>query len=748
MFAFIKSVFHELKFHVKNSVVQYLLITYLLVFLIPIVSGSMIYVQSVNSAKKQAERLVGQINKETRQNVDALLAECSNVYYSVMTSPTIQKIAFAKKIDETVRFYAPDVKQELLAFIQQKNINGIAFEDVQLYFKNGFCVNSDRGEELRGFHVAEDGRYFSEQREVEALINSNVNGIFVKNNSGFSYVSKIRFPGLETTATMVIHISDDKLYSNYEYMSEDGYIILLYNSNGEVIFTNDTAVTGEKAIINDGKEKVKVNKKQYYCYEEDMKEIKLLCLLPKDIIEKDISKLKILIFLQIMLAVISGGIVIKYFMRKNKKSINDIMLLIGNGQNSGNEIEIIKNSILSAKENVNRLNSRIAFLEFLAVNDVIMNLVYGLEVNEAHIKSSNIDFPYDNYYVAIIDIADRGVFANEGVFSNGQDPLFVAVSNIIAEILEDDGKIYIGIVLNEIIVIINSQLKETDKLVVGFEEINRLIKQHLEILSRIVISERRKAINEISSLYYQAIGSVEHLRLCDETGVVLSSQRHENGDLEYEEYKNAFIGYVSDGDKEHAAGIIEEILLSGVNGNSNISVIKYAVVDILMKTIAEMSKKNSFVTGRMMENNREIFEEILSYRNFSSARGRVFEFVNTICLTAEEIYKSSDGIEERVLKYIEDKYTDVNLSVKTIANDFSITYSYLSNRFKSKFGISITDHIEKLRITKAKQLMSEQPSKSMDDISQECGYASKLTFSRQFKKHTNLTPGRFRELNS
>ena len=63
VFDYIKSAFSDFKLHIKSSVVKYLLITYLLVLLIPIVSGSMIYVKSVNVAKRQAERIVEQINE-------------------------------------------------------------------------------------------------------------------------------------------------------------------------------------------------------------------------------------------------------------------------------------------------------------------------------------------------------------------------------------------------------------------------------------------------------------------------------------------------------------------------------------------------------------------------------------------------------------------------------------------------------------------------------------------------------------
>ena len=747
VFDYIKSAFSDFKLHIKSSVVKYLLITYLLVLLIPIVSGSMIYVKSVNVAKRQAERIVEQINEETSRNISALLVECSNVYSSLLNDPVLKKMVSTADVDETMRYYAIDLKKTLNSFVQQKNVNGIVFDDIQIFFDNGFCINPERGEDLKGFLSAGEGMYFSDRKEVEDLIADKSHGKFIRNNSGFSYVNTMRHPGFNTDAVIVIHISDDEIYSDYEVMRDEGFKILLYNDNNELIFANDSNAEENIPVIEPGN-KVHIDKKDYFVYEKDMNKIKMLCLMPVEYIDKDVFSLKILITFQIMLAVIAGIAAISFIMRKNKASIDDIMSLVGSGEGVGNEIDIIKNSILSSKENVYRLNRRIGYLEFLAVNDVIMNLVYGINTDKELMERVNMELSNKFCSVAVIDIADRGVFVKDGVFPDGQDPLFVAVSNVVGEILEGVGKVYVGIVLDEIIVLVNSPESVAEQLHIKFEEIRKLIYEHLEIKSRIAIGESPDGIKGISSLYYKAIGSVEKLRLSDETGVELSVLKNESNELEYEKHKLSFVNNIMSGDGDGAVKVLEDILLNGVNGNANISVIKYIVVDIMMNAITQLSKRDSSVVGDIMAGKRDILEEILSTRSFSAVKSRVTGLAQALSGAALVINESSDCIEEKVQKYIQDRYTDMNLSVKTIANDFSITYAYLSNRFKLKFGISMMDYIETLRITKAKELMQKFPTKSIDDISTECGYASKLTFSRQFKKHTSITPGKFRELNN
>ena len=65
---FVKNKYASFVYHIKHSVVSYLLITYLLVLLIPIICNCMIYVKSMNTTKEHAESIVKQINKEMTQN--------------------------------------------------------------------------------------------------------------------------------------------------------------------------------------------------------------------------------------------------------------------------------------------------------------------------------------------------------------------------------------------------------------------------------------------------------------------------------------------------------------------------------------------------------------------------------------------------------------------------------------------------------------------------------------------------------
>ena len=87
-----------------------------------------------------------------------------------------------------------------------------------------------------------------------------------------------------------------------------------------------------------------------------------------------------------------------------------------------------------------------------------------------------------------------------------------------------------------------------------------------------------------------------------------------------------------------------------------------------------------------------------------------------------------------------EKVEDINLDQLSFTLGFS--KSYLKTSFKKSTGFSIMQYFIKLKMDKAKKLLSQQKF-SVSQISDLLGYASIHYFSRQFKVETGMTPSEY-----
>lgn len=88
--------------------------------------------------------------------------------------------------------------------------------------------------------------------------------------------------------------------------------------------------------------------------------------------------------------------------------------------------------------------------------------------------------------------------------------------------------------------------------------------------------------------------------------------------------------------------------------------------------------------------------------------------------------------------YIEKNYTqDVNM--KTIASEFNMNAFYLGHMFKNITGETYTSYVNKLKIDKAKELLSD-PTVKVSDVATKVGYLNTNYLFTFFKKLVGVSP--------
>ncbi|MFF2092957.1 AraC family transcriptional regulator [Paenibacillus sp. NPDC058174] len=99
---------------------------------------------------------------------------------------------------------------------------------------------------------------------------------------------------------------------------------------------------------------------------------------------------------------------------------------------------------------------------------------------------------------------------------------------------------------------------------------------------------------------------------------------------------------------------------------------------------------------------------------------------------------------EETIQYIQNNYSDSNLSVEMLAEVAGYTPNYFSKLFKEMTGINSGEYIRKVRIGKAKELLKNDEHK-VSDVAEICGYVNSSHFYSAFKKVVGMTPSAYRE---
>ncbi len=118
---------------------------------------------------------------------------------------------------------------------------------------------------------------------------------------------------------------------------------------------------------------------------------------------------------------------------------------------------------------------------------------------------------------------------------------------------------------------------------------------------------------------------------------------------------------------------------------------------------------------------------------------------NTVTETAlsEDIIKNKEKIEQFMKE--EKPFLDPDLNLPELSKKLKIPVSIVSETINSGFNKNFNDFVNSYRVDAVKKMLQEgkQEQLSLLGIAFECGFNSKATFNRVFKKLTNASPSQY-----
>ncbi len=110
---------------------------------------------------------------------------------------------------------------------------------------------------------------------------------------------------------------------------------------------------------------------------------------------------------------------------------------------------------------------------------------------------------------------------------------------------------------------------------------------------------------------------------------------------------------------------------------------------------------------------------------------------------ASKSAKNNYHVIINAIAYIDRHYKE-QLTLKELADHAGYSRCYFSDIFKKCLGMSVWDYISIKRIEEALYLI-KNTSKTIIEISSECGFNNTANFNKSFKKYTHISPHMFRK---
>ena len=149
------------------------------------------------------------------------------------------------------------------------------------------------------------------------------------------------------------------------------------------------------------------------------------------------------------------------------------------------------------------------------------------------------------------------------------------------------------------------------------------------------------------------------------------------------------------------------------------------------------------------ENFSQEFFNIFSLSSYQSADD-LDELLRRLC---DSLFRDGQGTEEaapeendeisQVVHYMEEHFSDPEISITALAESLELSTTRFSLSFKEKMGMSPLDYLTLLRVEHAKELLASTEL-TIRDVSAQVGYYDSGSFTRRFKQITGETPLQYR----
>lgn len=755
-------------------------IAYALLLLLPIIFNfiSFFYTESVLEKKVQSANL---LTLQSSQNyIDNALSSIVQATLSLSTNQDLINLSkqpaglsTSDRYDltklngiwQTHNIFSSDILKRIVYFPQSDSIyaNGqiISVNNCfSLLYPTDNTLNSDQVFSLKDFND-------------DLLMNKLPNFISFNTESGMKLFYS--YPVSEYTSdnisfNIIVELNLEHLLFQSRKQSDAEFFFIMPNGNviHNTLSSNEVQSVTDTLDTNNNFETVKKNGEKYVIMKTSstVSDWTYGTIMPLNEYRKTLPKTRELTYTCIMLCIVLGILLIYWLTNKTYLPLKSIFEMFKHPNVDMLSADIytnIKKSIESIQNKNADLVSRFDEQTDALKQTVLTNIIYGKTNDklsyDAQLEMIDVKMDKNMFSIIIVGAENnaKGIFSAyecDNLSDNEKQILSkVIISNICHELLSEEF-ICETLITDAFVTFILNYDSERDsfkqKIEYIFSSASEIISAEFSFNILTAVSTSKISLDTVSSAYREAVLCFEYL--CHSDSEILFYEdilsRNSSSLLDFPQFHRDIENALSNKNYKECRNIIKTTIYN-IQQSKSITpeMARIFACDILRFMMnsslvsASDQTKSLFVSAeydRIMSENNTVSNVLLRTMNIIDSYLRDYIEID------EE--KAPGEIYEHVKEYIDNHYSDSELSAAQISEHFGISSAYLSTQFKLKYGIGILDYIRKVRIDKAKELLKSTDMKN-EDISAYVGYINVRTFLRAFSKVEGITPKEFRKIN-
>lgn len=350
-----------------------------------------------------------------------------------------------------------------------------------------------------------------------------------------------------------------------------------------------------------------------------------------------------------------------------------------------------------------------------------------------------------NYYAVGLLGADFRSIAKE---SQETQRLNLSLQNLAAECLNKHMKIQQIVYLDKIVVIAGLyKLSEIRDFIYHMNQVCKMGAGMLDVNVDAGIGHPYSQITQISLSYAEAREAFDYRVLLEENCQAIyinDVETHREGAFLKEPLGlQEIVKSMKHGSKEEMFKSIDSLIREMKEYKISVQQYQMTFMEFMTEILRLLRSCQQDMT-EIFGKNFNMYQEMNQFNSLDEMSVWMKETCTKIrLLIQKERMDSVNTMMGKAKQYIEEHYSDSNLSVEHLCNHLNMSATYFSIMFKKEFGMSFISYLTKVRLEHAVELLENTEDKSYI-IAEKVGYKEPNYFSYVFKKQYGISPSRYR----